>query len=47
MYLSLLWRSALVTLAVTLLRLVGELRGWNPEYFSRVAKGGLAVVGIT
>jgi hypothetical protein len=36
-----------VTLAVTLLRLVGELRGWSPEYFSRLPGGGLAVVGIT
>src|SRR6185436_7286031 len=47
LYLSLLWRSALVTLAVTLLRLVGELRGWNPDYFSRLPGGGLAIVGIT
>jgi len=47
LYLSLLWRSALVTLAVTLLRLVGELRGWSPEYFSRLPGGGLAFVGIT
>jgi len=47
LYLSLLWRSAFVTLAVTLLRLVGELRGWNPDYFSRLPGGGLAIVGIT
>ena len=47
LYLSLLWKSALVTLAVTGLRLVGELRGWNPDYFSRLPGGGLAVVGIT
>ena len=42
-----LWPAALVTLAVTLLRLVGELRGWTPEYFSRLPGGGLAIVGIT
>ncbi len=46
-HLSLVWPAALVTLAVTLLRLVGELRGWNPEYFSRLPGGGLAIVGIT
>lgn len=37
----------LATLAVTLLRLTGELRGWNEDYFSRLAGGGLAIVGIT
>jgi len=36
-----------VTLGVTLLRLGGELMEWSPRYFSRVAGGGLAVVGIT
>lgn len=41
----LLW-PALVTLGVTLLRLVGELRGWNSDYFSPLPGGGLAVVGI-
>ena len=41
-----LW-PALLTLAVTLLRLVGELRGWSPDYFSRLPGGGLAIVGIT
>ncbi|HEY8232079.1 MAG TPA: hypothetical protein VIJ10_05420 [Vicinamibacteria bacterium] len=39
------WPAAL-TLAVTLLRLVGELRGWSPSYFSRAPGGGLAIVGI-
>ena len=29
------------------LRLAGELMEWSPRYFSRVAGGGLAVVGIT
>ena len=41
-----LW-PALITLAVTLLRLVGELRGWAPDYFSRVPGGGLSPLGIT
>lgn len=40
-----LWPAAL-TLGVTLLRLLGELRGWSPTYFSRLPGGGLAVVGI-
>jgi hypothetical protein len=34
------------TLAVTLLRLVGELLEWSPRLFSRAPGGGLAVVGI-
>jgi hypothetical protein len=32
---------------VTVLRLVGELRGWSPAYFSRLPGGGLSPVGIT
>jgi hypothetical protein len=36
-----------LTLAVTLLRLVGELRGWSPEYWSRLPGGGLSPLGIT
>jgi hypothetical protein len=32
---------------VTLLRLAGELRGWSPQYYSRLPGGGLAVVGIS
>jgi hypothetical protein len=38
---------ALVTVAVTLLRLTGELRGWSPAWFSRLPGGGLSPVGIT
>jgi hypothetical protein len=38
---------AVITLGVTLLRLAGELRGWSPDYFSRLPGGGLAIVGIT
>ncbi len=37
---------ALITFAVTLVRLTGELLGWSPTFFSREAGGGLAVVGI-
>ena len=37
---------ATITLAVTLLRLVGELQGWSPRFFSREAGGGGALVGI-
>jgi hypothetical protein len=37
---------AAVTLAVTLLRLAGELLEWSPRLFSRAPGGGLAVVGI-
>jgi hypothetical protein len=37
---------ALLTLAVTLLRLVGERRGWSPELFSRLPGGGLSPLGI-
>src|SRR5262249_11842364 len=34
------------TLAVTLLRLVGELQKWSPRFFSREAGGAGALVGI-
>jgi len=37
---------AVITLAVTLLRLVGELQGWSPTLFNREAGGGGALVGI-
>jgi len=43
---TVLWPAA-VTLAVTLVRLVGERRGWSPDYFSTLPGGGLAYVGIT
>ena len=38
---------ALITLAVTILRLVGELQGWSPLLFSTKAGGGAALVGIS
>ncbi len=45
-----LWRMiavpALITLAVTVLRLVGELNGWPSLLFGREAGGGGALVGI-
>jgi hypothetical protein len=44
---SLLLWPTLLTLAVTLLRFLGELRGWSPEYWSRLPGGGLSPLGIT
>ena len=44
--LRLILGPAVVTLAVTLLRLVGELQQWSVRLFSREAGGGLALVGI-
>ena len=38
---------AVITLAVTILRLAGELNGWSPVLFNPEAGGGAAVVGIT
>jgi hypothetical protein len=38
---------AIITFAVTLLRLVGELQGWSPRLFSKEAGGGGAIVGIS
>ena len=37
---------AILTLAITLLRLVGELLNWSPMFFSRAAGGAGALVGI-
>lgn len=37
---------ALITLAVTLVRLAGELLQWSNKYFNRDAGGGGALVGI-
>jgi hypothetical protein len=36
----------LITLGVTLLRLVGELQQWSPRLFNRAPGGGAALVGI-
>ena len=38
---------ALITLAVTLLRLVGELNHWSESLFNRSAGGGGALIGIS
>ena len=43
---SLILVPAIITLAVTLLRLVGELEHWSPLLFNRNAGGGGALVGI-
>ena len=37
---------ALITLAITVLRLVGERQGWSTIWFSPKAGGGLAPIGI-
>ena len=37
---------ALITLAITLLRLIGEVNRWSPTLFNREAGGGGALVGI-
>lgn len=37
---------ALITLAITLVRLVGEVNRWSPAFFNREAGGGGALVGI-
>jgi len=38
---------ALITLAVTLLRVTGELLNWAPALFNKAAGGGGALIGIT
>jgi hypothetical protein len=38
---------AIVTLAITLLRLIGELQGWSPFLFNKAPGGGFALVGIS
>ncbi len=42
----LIFVPALITLAITLLRLIGELQHWSPKFFSREAGGAGAIVGI-
>jgi hypothetical protein len=43
---ALLLVPTLVTLAVTVARLVGERQGWGPPWFSSAAGGDYAIVGI-
>lgn len=38
---------SLITLGITLLRLVGELQSWSPALFGKVAGGGGSLVGIS
>lgn len=38
---------ALITLAITLLRLTGELMNWSPVLFNKSAGGGGALIGIS
>ncbi len=45
-HLRLVLGPAVISLAVTLVRLVGEIRGWSPEYWSRLPGGGLSLLGI-
>ena len=44
---SLILVPSVITLAVTLLRLIGELQNWSPVFFSRAAGGAGAIVGIS
>jgi hypothetical protein len=44
---SLITIPALITLAITILRLVGELQHWPSVLFSTAAGGGGAIVGIS
>jgi hypothetical protein len=44
---SLITVPALITLAITILRLVGELQHWPSPWFSTAAGGGGAVIGIS
>jgi len=44
---SLVAVPALLTLIVTIVRLVGELQGWNPRLFGTSAGGDGSVVGIS
>ena len=37
---------SVITLAITILRLVGELQNWSPVFFSKKPGGGGAIVGI-
>jgi hypothetical protein len=44
---SLIAIPALITLAITILRLEGELHGWPKPWFDTAAGGGGAIVGIS
>ncbi len=44
---NLILAPAIISFAITILRLVGELNQWSPLLFSREAGGGGALVGIS
>ncbi len=44
---NLIMLPALITLAVTVLRLTGELMNWSPLLFNKTAGGGGALIGIS
>jgi hypothetical protein len=44
--LTLILAPSLITLGVTILRVVGELQNWSPVLFGKAAGGGGAIVGI-
>ena len=44
---KLVFWPAVITLGITLLRLVGEFQNWSPRFFSRAPGGGGALVGIS
>jgi len=44
---QLILMPGLITLAITVLRLVGELRHWSPAFFNREAGGPGSIIGIT
>ena len=44
---GLVWMPALITLAITIIRLVGELQHWPKPWFDASAGGGGAIVGIS
>jgi hypothetical protein len=43
---QLIFVPAIITLAITLLRLIGELNQWSPKLFNREAGGPMAIIGI-
>ena len=45
--LQLILVPSIITLGITILRLVGELQHWPTPWFSTTAGGGLAIIGIS
>jgi hypothetical protein len=44
---KLIFVPSLITLGITILRLIGELRNWTPILFGKAAGGGGAILGIS